>query len=353
MPGIKAQRKRVTGNLNTAQQWRAQLDDHVNSLVWSPDGQWLAAASVSGPITIFDGKTGQVRHTLIGHRFGTSEIAWNDAGTLLASAGQDGKVRLWDRESGEIRQEFEGGSAWVEHLAWVPGGDLLASAAGRSLRVWNAATSQMVQEYPPHSGTIYDVQWQPHAPLLISAAYGGMHFWLPDSTNLVRSLTWKGSILVIACSPDGRYIATGDQDSTVHFWMVQTGQDLQMYGYPTKVRELSWDGTSRYLATGGSDVVTVWDCSGKGPAGSKPIELAGHDAFISALAFAHRGLLIATASADGRLIFWQIGKQKQPHPLVQAAFDSSISQLTWSPDDRLLALGTESGLVTVCSTPTV
>jgi WD40 repeat protein len=160
-------------------------------------------------------------------------------------------------------------------------------------------------------------------------------------------------VLVVAWSPDGKYIATGDQDSTVYFWIVQRGQDLQMYGYPTKVRELSWDSTSRYLATGGSDIVTIWDCAGKGPAGSKPIELEAHAELISALGFAHRGLLIASASADGRLIFWKLGKQKRPLPLAQAAFDTSISQLAWSPDDGMLALGTESGLVSVCTTPRV
>jgi hypothetical protein len=61
----------------------------------------------------------------------------------------------------------------------------------------------------------------------------------------------------------------------------------------------------------------------------------------------------ASASVDGRLIFWQLGKQKRPLPLAQAAFDTSISQLAWSPDDGMLALGTESGLVSVCTTPRV
>ena len=41
---------------------------------------------------------------------------------------------------------------------------------------------------------------------------------------------------MIPWSPDGKYIATGDQDSTVHFWIMSTGDDLQMSGYPTKVR---------------------------------------------------------------------------------------------------------------------
>src|SRR5260221_14213499 len=51
-------------------------------------------------------------------------------------------------------------------------------------------------------------------------------------------------------SVEGRqpeYIATGDQDSTVHFWKVASGRDLMAQGYATKVRNLSWDSSSRYL----------------------------------------------------------------------------------------------------------
>ena len=111
MSRIKARSKRVI-DANSRQRWRERIDDHVNSLAWSPDGKWLAAASISGPITIFDGKTGQVQHRLAGHAFGTCEIAWNANGTILASAGQDGHIRLWDPENGQERAKLPGGAAW-------------------------------------------------------------------------------------------------------------------------------------------------------------------------------------------------------------------------------------------------
>ena len=226
---------------------------------------------------------------------------------------------------------------------------MLATTAGRKLRLWNGDDGQLIQDYPDHSSTISDVSWQPGKQVLTSTAYGTIMFWQPDRNEPLRSLEWKGSILVMAWSPDGNYIATGDQDATVHFWITKTSTDLQMYGYPTKVRELSWDGTSRYLATGGGPTVTIWDCSGRGPEGSKPIELKGHATFLSALAFQHHGRVIASASTNGTLMFWRIDKPK--HPLLQASLGSGISQLAWSRDDHLVAVGTEAGVVTVYSAP--
>ena len=82
------------------------------------------------------------------------------------------------------------------------------------------------------------------------------------------------------------------------FWYAESGRELHMSGYPSKVRELSWDFTGRFLATGGGDVICVWDCGGsKGPEGTTPKMLEGHGATVSAVAWQRRGFLLA--SGDG------------------------------------------------------
>jgi WD40 repeat protein len=152
-------------------------------------------------------------------------------------------------------------------------------------------------------------------------------------------------MLALAWSPNGRYIATGDQDSTVHFWIVKTGEDLMMSGYPTKVKELSWDSSSRYLATGGGTMPCVWDCSGDGPAGTTPQQYEAHTQRITALAFQNRNTLLASGGADALVALWRVSGSREP--LVQEYLPSPITQLAWSPDDRSLAVGTESGVITV------
>lgn len=324
--------------------WQAHLGDHVIALAWSPDGGILAAAAVGGPITLSDGQSGRIRHVLPGHGFGTSALSWCPQGTLLASAGQDGKVRVWNAHNGTLYRTLDGGAAWVERVAWSPSGTLLAAAAGRKVRLWNTV-GQLIREFGDHPSTVADIQWKPGTLELVSAAYGELTLWNPDKTEPVRVCKWKGSMLVLAWSPDGKYIATGDQDSTVHFWIVKTGEDLMMSGYPVKVRELAWDCTSRYLATGGGSMPCVWDVSGKGPAGSKPLQLEAHQGKVTALAFQHAGPILASAGADGLVALWQPGKHKRA--LAQATHRASITQITWSPGDHRLAFGTESGIIAV------
>ena len=43
--------------------WQANVPDHVIGVAWSPDGQHLAAAAVSGPVAILDANTGKPVHS--------------------------------------------------------------------------------------------------------------------------------------------------------------------------------------------------------------------------------------------------------------------------------------------------
>jgi len=333
--------------------WRAALDGHILRLAWSPDGQTLAALDANGPLALFsvDGHSHTLRPT---HELGAMDMAWQPGGGKLATCGQDGKIRLWQVASPEPQAEMAGGAAWVEHLAWSPGGDFLASAAGRKIRLWNP-DGVLQQEYVHPRSTVAGLAWRTRPdqrdarpPVLAAAGYGGLNFYTPGETACIEEHAWKGSTLVIAWSPDGRFIATGDQDSTVHFWLADSGQDLQMWGYPAKVLQLAWDTSSRYLATGGSDSVCVWDCNGKGPEGSKPLMLKGHSDLISALAYQPGSHLLASGDADGRVCLWQADRNAS-RPMSIADFEDPVSALAWSPNGLWLAAGNEAGALTVYS----
>ena len=343
MPGVLTKPKKRAA-LAVEPLWRANIDDHAVALAWSPDKTLLAAAAAGGPVMLYDAKTGEVHKALPGHGFGTSALSWNADGTLLASAGQDGKARIWDAGTGAERAALDAGASWVERVAWCLVAPFLATAAGKKLRLWDAAGNPL-RTYADHASTIADLAWKPRSRELSTASYGGLTMWGIDRDEPLKRHEWQGSTLVIAWSPDKRYIATGDQDSTVHFWIAKSGKDLQMWGYPTKVRELAWNSTGRYLATGGSDTVVVWDCSGKGPEGSTPQTLEGHEEYLTSLAFQYTGPVLASGGQDGQVILWQPASGRAARGGFR--FESPVTHLAWSPHDRWLAAGDETGEVVV------
>ncbi len=326
--------------------WSADLGDHVVRAAWSPDASRLALATIGGPVIVFD-RGGRLLYEVPGHPSGTLSLSWRADGRALATGGQEPVARIWDGASGALLHELEAGRHWVEQVAFSPRRDFLATGCGRLLKLWRGG-GELLRTYPEHPSTITDIQWQPGELFFASASYGQLATFRPDANEPVKRFAWKGSILTIAWSPDGNYVATGNQDASVHFWYRKSGKDLEMTGYPAKVRELSWDASSRYLATGGSAVVIVWDCSGKGPAGTRPIQLDGHENKpLRALAFQHKGPFLASGGQEGRVCLW---RPSQHDRLVRMAeLGSSITQVAWAPDDRSLAAASASGVVRVFS----
>ncbi len=328
--------------------WHSSLDESAVSVDWSPSGAWLAAISASGTAYLFDAADGRCIQKLPAHRFGATKVAWHPSDPRFATAGQDGFVRVWDARLDGLVKELDCGSEWVEHIAWSDSGKLLATAAGRKLKVWTK-DGELVREYPEHPNTIAAIAWKAESEEFASACYGQLKFWTPDNPEAFKTFSWKGSMVSLAWSPDGRYLCHGNQDATVHFWIVKTGKDLQMWGYPMKVRELAWDHRSRYLATGGGSAITVWDCSGKGPANTKPTVLKFHSAAVTHFAYQRAGGGLASGCDQGQLALWKPSKRRAPDAI--AALPAAITGVAWSPDDRLIAAIAEDGSVAVYTPP--
>jgi WD40 repeat protein len=325
--------------------WSLPLDECVRDLGWSRSGESIVAASATGSLFLIDAATGTVRRQLAGHPPGCLAAAWSPRAEVLASAGEDGRVTWWDAR-GEPLASRPGGAAWVEHLHWSPDGTLLATASGRTVRVWRAA-GELVKELPEHEHTVAAVHWRADGQGLATASYGRVQLFRLTETAPYEILQWRTSHLCLAWSPTARYLAAGSQENTVTFWRLpfRDREPLQMTGYPAKVSRLARDHTGRWLATAGGDVVTVWDVSGKGPAGTRPLQLDLHPGRVTTLAFQRARVGLASGCAAGVVCLWQPGVRTDG--LVAAAPRSPITALRWSPDDQLLAFGDQNGAVTL------
>ena len=171
-----------------------------------------------------------------------------------------------------------------------------------------------------------------------------MQLWDTDDFLLQKEFPYANGIHALVWSPDQRWLVSGNQDPSVHLWIPEKDIELHMSGYETKVKHLSYDYTSRWLATSGGRDACIWDCSGDGPEGREPAMLP-HDAPICALAFQNTHGLLATASSDGVVQLWS---PERPKPLrATVKMPGAATKLAWSPDDRLLAIGSEKGAVYV------
>jgi WD40 repeat protein len=158
---------------------------------------------------------------------------------------------------------------------------------------------------------------------------------------------WKGAYLGVAWSPDGSHLAATTLEGTVIYWRLPFREEepLQMSGYEGKVRALAWDRGSRWLATAGGDRVTVWDVSGSGPAGTRPLLLEGHAGRVGVLEFAPRGAILASGANDGSLFLWNTAAGEQG--VTAGRMGAAITALAWAREGGRLAAGTAAGEVQI------
>jgi WD40 repeat protein len=322
------------------------LDTYVVDIDWSRDGRALAVAGGEGAVVLVDNLEEKPRAKVLGeHAMGAIAVGWQPGGKLVASSGQDSSVALWDAEQGTEIKRLRPGMGWTERIAWSPDGKLLAAATGKVVTLWTAA-GELAHKFEPQAATIAALAWDKPGRDLAAAIQGGIavHRIEPPQFS-VRRYTWPAACLTAAFSPNGKFLASGTQDGTVHFWNLVTGKDSQMRGYATKVLMTEWSANGRHLATAAGNDVVVWDFGGKGPEGTRPLELRGHTERITALAFQPDGTYLVSVGRDWRISLWQPGKETMA---IDAHLSGGeISAIRWSPDGRRVAVGEAKGRVTL------
>ena len=93
-----------------------------------------------------------------------------------------------------------------------------------------------------------------------------------------------------------------------------------MRGYDGKLELVGWSDNSRYLASSAGNEVVLWDFSGKGPEGTRPIVLNGHTERVDSFAWQPGGEHLVSAGRDWRLTLWRPGQGQTTHRRADARF---------------------------------
>ncbi|HEY5953040.1 MAG TPA: WD40 repeat domain-containing protein, partial [Terrimicrobiaceae bacterium] len=222
----------------------------------------------------------------------------------------------------------------------------LASALGKNLFILKP-DGEIAATFSNHRTSVSDFSWNPNSPLEIaSVCGGGARMWRIGETEPFARFDWGGASLLVLWSPDGRWLATGDQTPSVHLYDFARDYPLHIQGYETKVKSMDFSPDSKQLATGGGTTVTVWNCTGvTGPEGAVPDQRKFHKGDVESIAWSPTGEFLATGDIAGRMVF----SDTKGRPVSAFEDTEAISALAWSPDGKSLAVGDAGGRVVLFS----
>ena len=73
-------------------------DEPVHSVVYSPDGRYIASGSSDFTVRVWDAQTGQSVMALTGHDDAVESVAFSPDGKSIVSGSQDKTIRVWDAQ---------------------------------------------------------------------------------------------------------------------------------------------------------------------------------------------------------------------------------------------------------------
>ena len=118
-----------------------------------------------------------------------------------------------------------------------------------------------------------------------------------DGTPIRRLRGHRRLVSWVAFSPDGRRLASASWDQTAKVWDLATGQELvTLRGHMRSVLCVAFSPDGTRLATGSEDqTVKLWDAA----TGEEVLTLRGHVGVVSSVAFSRDGRRLASAGTDG------------------------------------------------------
>lgn len=209
------------------------------SLDISPDGHWLAASGEDKTVRLVPlGQPSAHSRVLRGHDRNVWEVRFSPRGDQLASGSFDETARLWNI-SGQPQKVLRGHTEAVVSLGYSPDGKLFATSGDDStIRLWCSADGSALRTI--NAGNhVYKVDFSPDGRWLASSvrargaigtfwyqltgsgsAATPLRIWRVRDGALVAALPHPSDVFSVSYSPDGRLIATTDDDGNLRVWKV-------------------------------------------------------------------------------------------------------------------------------------
>jgi WD40 repeat protein len=262
------------------------------SAAFSADGRYVAHG---GTTEVFEVATG--RRVLAPERArGSRTVALSPDGRFVAA---DGPLTVLELNGGRevYRDNYD---IMVTGLAFSSDGRYLAIGTQRAVDLYDLSAGKQLLDRPLREPRAVSISAD--GKYLAAAGRSGALLLFTPETRELLTVKHQGLAHSVALTPDGRYLASGGTDQQVPVYDIIRHRELCRLIHQETVYALAFSPDGRYIATGGLDKsVRIFSL----PAGDEVARLPQEEAVI--------GLLF---EPDGRHVLTAAGKDRSAGPFI-------------------------------------
>lgn len=320
---------------------------------WARDGR-IVAGFRNGTVTMWNSDTGNKISSWTAHESYVTAIQFSPDQRKVATGGNDRTAKLWDGESGQELVALPGHVNWVSGIAFAPDGSKLVTSGGQSPSVWDTTTGQELFSLRGHSLTVWSVAYSPDGTTIATASLDGtVRLWnsAPPPDPLTLS-NFELGLQNLTFLPDNRHLVFATTRRTIQIRDVSTGAVPLEFPVADGVRALSLSGDgTRIVTLSMLGVLQTWHVETGELVRSFQTDWRPKFPELEAFTqFAHCRATGQFAVATGRSVRVYSEKTGAELKTLSSSFSNSggaISSLGYSPDGRLLAVGSEDGSILI------
>jgi WD40 repeat protein/energy-coupling factor transporter ATP-binding protein EcfA2 len=304
------------------------LSDDVTTLAYNRRGDFLAAASRDGTVTVWNADDRRPLFTFAGPRGGAASVAFSPDSTRLVTTGDDGFARIWSATSTSVLANVGTGSY---HLAFSRDRSRLGLYGSNGvvhvafvLNPSNGSEIRILQSSRPVAMAIDSTSGR----VVIATDKGEVTLY-DAAGRKIRTWPPAGRSLSLAMSPGGDSVAVVTAGSVSIF--PQSGEPKSLAD-ASGVQSISYSPNGERFVTATDKVLTLWDA-----ASGRPIRSIANVGKVSSILFGDGRI---SAQVDGNLVRTWTADLEEPQDIRSGS--GPLLSLDLTPDLK--------NLITVSST---
>lgn len=263
------------------------IANFIYDFAFSPNTKQIATSGCDNVINIWDGLNGKLIHSIkdktpykLAYSSDSKYLAYTTGRIKTyeniiihgekAKAFNTDTIKVYDVNNLEIFYTFTNTDKSIKNIVFSPTNNYLAIHMWDSITIIDIDTKKILHEFSTScaDGNILNLIFTLNGKYLIFNGYDGNRFIkiLNLATGLInKEFIIEKPIYSISISPNGQYIAAGNDDGTITIWDINVNKLTHNFVSHNKddyISDIAFSHDGKKLASSGSEIINIWENEG-------------------------------------------------------------------------------------------